>query len=208
MQTKVALGRRKSTWLLMSAVLGAQLGAGVSFAQPAADAPAPDKLTQAATSVGVKKCLPAISRLASLAVQGSRSHDVLLDWDRKQPDAGAVFSLIGMEFPNAGMAASITAVPDAAAGTCTISAERLTVAPFTCASIAQAELPGYQMVRLLPIYAVYTDPKEPGSSVSLIDSPPGCLVIRRFVEYHWQNPNAAATASTDASKTSKPAVKR
>ncbi|WP_255576013.1 hypothetical protein [Comamonas sp. Y33R10-2] len=210
MQTKVVMGQRKSAWLLISTLLAVQLGAGVALAQPVANttAPAPDKLTQAASSVGVKKCLPAINRLAGLAVQGSRSHDVLLDWDRKQPDAGAVFSLIALEFPNAGMAASITAVPDAGAGTCTIAAERMTVAPFTCASIAQAELPGYQMVRLLPIYAVYTDPKEPGSSVSLIDSPPGCLVIRRFVEYHWQNPNAAAAPNGDASKAGKPPAKR
>lgn len=155
-------------------------------------APPQDKLAQAAASVGVQKCMPAIRRLSALTIQGSRSHDVLLDWDRKQPDAGPFFSLIGMEFPNAGVAASVTAVPDANASTCTIAAERISVAPFTCASIAQSELPGYQMFRLLPTYAVYTDPKEPTSSVSLIDSPPGCLVIRRFVEYHWQDPAAVS----------------
>jgi hypothetical protein len=66
-------------------------------------------------------------------VQGARSHDVLLDWDRKQPDAE-------------------------------------------------------------PVFSVYTDPKEPTSSVSLIDSPPGCLVIRRFVEYGWKDPGAAGAA--------------
>ena len=119
-------------------------------------------------------------------------HDVLLDWDRQRPDAGPLFSLIGLEFPNAGVAASITAVPDVASNTCTVAAERISVAPFTCASIAQQELPGYQMTRLLPIYAVYTDPKEPTSSVSLIDSPPGCLIIRRFVEYNWKDPAATA----------------
>lgn len=177
------------------AVLGLSLAA--SAQQPSAPAaPAQNTLTRAAASVGVKRCLPAITRLAGLNVQGSRAHDVLLDWDRQRPDAGPVFSLIGLEYPNAGMAASITAVPDAAAGTCTVAAERITVAPFTCASIAESELPGYQMTRLLPVYAVYTDPKEPGSSVSLIDSPPGCLIIRRFVEYNWKDP--AATAAPPA----------
>lgn len=166
-------------------------------AQPAPAVPAPpvDTLTRAAASVGVKRCLPALSRLAALNIQGSRSHDVLLDWDRQRPDAGPLFSLIGMEFPNAGVAAAITAVPDAGADTCTVAAERITVAPFTCASVAQSELAGHQMTRLLPVYAVYTDPKEPGSSVSLIDSPPGCLVIRRFVEYHWKDPARPAPAA-------------
>lgn len=167
------------------------VGAAVAQQPPApAPAPAQDTLSRAAASVGIQRCLPAISRLAGLNVQGSRAHDVLLDWDRQRPDAGPVFSLIGLEFPNAGMAASITAVPDVATGTCTVAAERITVAPFTCASIAQTELAGYQMTRLLPIYSVYTDPKEAGSSVSLIDSPPGCLIIRRFVEYHWKDPAA------------------
>lgn len=172
------------------------LAAGGAFAQgvlvPQAPPPvAQDTLTRAATSVGIKRCLPAISRLSSLTVQGARSHDVLLDWDRKQPDVGPVFSLIGLEYPNAGVAASITAIPDPG-GSCTVSAERISVAPYTCASIAQQELAGYQMTRLLPVFSVYTDPKEPTSSVSLIDSPPGCLVIRRFVEYSWKDPAAPA----------------
>ena len=170
---------------------GAALAQGVLVPQ-APPAPPQDKLTQAAASVGIKRCLPAISRLSTLTVQGSRGHDLLLDWDREQPDAGPVFALIGIEYPNAGVATSITAIPDAG-GTCTVAAERISVAPFTCASIAQQELGTHRMTRLLPNYTVYIDDKEPNSSVSLIDSPPGCLVIRRFVEFKWKDPAAAAT---------------
>jgi len=174
---------------------------GAAFAQgvlaPQAPAVQQDTLTRAATSVGIKRCLPAITRLSTLTVQGSRAHDVLLDWDRARPDNGPMFSLIGMEFPNAGVAASITAIPNDG-GTCTVAAERISVAPFTCASVAQQELRGYKVTQLLPIYAVYTDEKEPTSSVSLIDSPPGCLVIRRYVEYGWKDPATAAAATPAA----------
>ncbi len=169
-------------------------GGGGALAQGVLAPPTPqDKLTLAANSVGVKRCLPAITRLSGLTVQGSRSHDLLLDWDKKRPDGGPVFSLIGLEYPNAGVAAAITAVPEPDG--CTVAAERISVAPYTCASIAQQELAGYQMTRLLPVFAVYIDSKEPTSSVSLIDSPPGCLVIRRYVEYGWKDPNAPAAAS-------------
>jgi len=174
------------------AIAGAALAQGVRVPQVVA-APQ-DTLTLAVTSVGVKRCLTAVSRLASLNVQGSRSHDLLLDWDRKRPDDGPIFSLVGLQFPNGGAAASITAIPDRDGG-CTVSAERISVAPYTCTSIADQELPGYKMTRLLPIYAVYTDEKEPGSSVSLIDSPPGCLVIRRFVEYGWKEPSRMTATS-------------
>lgn len=186
------------------AFAGSALAQGVLVPQAPPAVPQ-DTLTRAATSVGVKRCLPAITRLATLTVQGSRSHDVLLDWDRKRPDAGPMFSLIGMEFPNAGVAASITAIPDDS-GACTVSAERISVAPFTCASVGQQELGTYKMTRLLPNYAVYTDEKEPTSSVSLIDSPPGCLIIRRYVEYGWRDP-AAAPAAAPAG-TAQPAKKK
>jgi hypothetical protein len=155
--------------------------------------PKQDVLTRAAASIGVKRCLPAISRLSALTVQGSVSHDVLLDWDRKRPDSGPVFSLIGIEYPNAGVAGSITAIPDDT-GACTVAAERISVAPISCSAVAQRELPGYKMTRLLPAFAVYTDDREPTSSVSLIDSPPGCLVIRRYVEFGWRDPAAGAPA--------------
>lgn len=178
-----------STWSVLSAV--AQVPPTPSSV--AAPTQGKDVLTQAASSVGVRRCLPAMTRLSRLNVQGSQSHDVLLDWDRERPDDGPVFGFIGAQYPNAGVATSITVVPDAA-GACTVSAERTAVAPFTCESVAKSELQGYQMTRLLPIYAVYIDPKEPNSSVSLLDSPPGCLVIRRFVEYHWRDPSQRQAA--------------
>ncbi|MDM0113021.1 hypothetical protein QTI66_12755 [Variovorax sp. J22R133] len=188
----------KLHWAVLAAATG--LVASLAFgqgapAQQAAPAGAPrDKLSVALPSVGIKRCQPAMARLSALSLQGSRNHDLLLDWDRKRPDNGAVFAFLGIEYPNAGVAAAINAFPEAD-GSCTVAAERISVAPFTCASIAQQELTGYQMTRLLPIYVVYVDPKEPNSSVSLIDSPPGCLVIRRFVEYSWKDPAAAAPAA-------------
>ena len=188
------------------AMAGTALAQGVLVPQAPA-APPQDTLTRAATSVGIKRCLPAITRLATLTVQGSRGHDVLLDWDRKRPDDGPMFSLVGIQYPNAGVAASITAIPGDR-GTCTVSAERISVAPFTCQSVAEQELKDYQMTRLLPIYAVYTDPKEPTSSVSLIDSPPGCLVIRRYVEYGWRDPSTPAAASAPAAAPAGQAPKR
>ncbi|WP_260397256.1 hypothetical protein [Variovorax sp. KBW07] len=205
-KTKTTTRRFARPWFAVavpvSACAFAFATAGAAFAQgvlvpQAPPAAAQDTLTRAATSVGVKRCLPAITRLATLTVQGSRSHDVLLDWDRKRPDAGPMFSLIGMQFPNAAAAASITAIPDES-GACTVSAERISVAPFTCASVAEQELQSYKMTRLLPIYAVYTDDKEPSSSVSLIDSPPGCLIIRRYVEYGWREPAATGAAAPAA----------
>ncbi len=163
-------------------------------ALPVPAAPAPgvplDALTAAATNVGVKRCLPAISRLSSLTVSGSTGNDVLVDWDRKNPDGGPFFSLSGVEYKNASLAFSLTAVPDAAGG-CSVAAERISVAPFACRSIAQQELGGYKATQLLTTFTVYVDPRDPGASVTLIDSPPGCLIIRRHVEYDWKDPTKA-----------------
>jgi hypothetical protein len=162
---------------------------GAPGALPAAPAPGVpmDTLTAAATNVGVKRCLPAISRLSSLTVNGSTGNDVLVDWDRKNPDGGPFFSLSGVEYKNASLAFSLTAVPDATGG-CSVAAERISVAPFACRSIAQQELGGYRATQLLATFTVYTDARDPGATVTLIDSPPGCLIIRRHVEYDWKDP--------------------
>lgn len=170
---------------LMSPGLGAQTSTGV-----APPAKVQNLLTLAAQGIGATQCLPAIERLSSLAVAGSRAHEVLVDWDRKRPGTAPVFSLIGIDFQNSIAAASITAVPQAN-GECVLAAERISMAPYTCASIAQVELKGYAATALLPIFTVYTSPNDPGASVSLIDSPPSCLVIRRHVQYGWRDATSA-----------------
>lgn len=152
--------------------------------------PQPNLLQEAARSVGVRKCLPAVERLSALAIAGSRNHDVLADWDRAHPDDGAFFSLMGINYGGQSIAATITTIPQPD-GSCTLAAERISVAPFTCQSIAEVELRGYRPTPLLPTFTVYTRPDDPGASVSLIDSPPGCLVIRRHVQYAWRDPGAA-----------------
>jgi hypothetical protein len=141
-------------------------------------------LAEAARSVGVKQCQPAINRLSALAITGTGAHDVLVDWDRAHPDKGPFFSLTGIEYAGASAAVSITAVPQDG-GACSVSAERISIAPYSCKSIAETELKGYSATPLLPTFTVYVSPTEPGGSVSLVDSPPGCLIIRRYVQYNW-----------------------
>lgn len=150
-----------------------------------------DALSLAAANVGIKRCLPAVTRLSSLVLIGSTGNDVLVDWDRKNADSMPFFSLSAVEYRNASLAFSLTAVPGAD-GSCAIAAERISVAPFTCASIAQQELQSYKAVKLLPTFTVYVDEKDVGASVSLIDTPPGCLLIRRHVDFSWKDPAAAA----------------
>lgn len=138
-------------------------------------------------NVGIKTCAPAIERLSRLAIDRTVGHDVLLDWDRKNADAAPVFSLIGLEYLNAGAAMSLTAVPRND-GSCTVAAERISSAPVSCEMVAQSELQGMRATQLLPTFKVFTDPKDRTATVSLIDAPPGCLVIRRHVEYNWKPP--------------------
>lgn len=163
--------------------------AGNGYAQSSSSPRAGNLLETAARGVGVKQCLSAIERLSGLAVAGAADHDVLVDWDRVQPDAGPFFSMVGMSLGRQSVAATITAVPNGQ-GACTVSAERISVAPYTCESVASAELKGYSVSRLLPTFTVYTAPGDPGASVSLIDTPPGCLVIRRHVQYGWKEPGS------------------
>lgn len=144
--------------------------------------PAVDPLTTAARSVGVQQCLPALSSISAIGVRDARHADVLFDWDRRNPNGGAVFSLLGMESESGNAAMSVTGVP-AANGTCAVSAERIAYDARSCKQVAQHELAGYHATPLVPHMMVYTTAREPGSTVSLIDSASGCLMIRRYVNF-------------------------
>ena len=141
-----------------------------------------NSLVYAANAVGVRQCMPALTALSALGVQGTTNNDVLFDWDRTRAGNSTVFSLIGLELPGTNAAMSITGVPEAD-GSCSVSAERISVAPVSCPALAHKELVGYQATKLLPHMMVYTDAKDAGSSVSLIDAQGGCLVIRRYVKF-------------------------
>lgn len=185
--------------VLAAAALAACLSAAAQTAPPARQ---PENLlAEAAKGVGIKRCGNAVARLSGLAIAGTRAHDVLLDWDRAKPDEGPFFSLLGLSYGTQAAAAATIAVVPQADGTCTVSAERISVAPYTCQSIAQVELKGYRVTTLLPNFNVYTQPGDPGASVSLIDSPPSCLVIRRHVQYGWKDPGPAGPASPASTPT-------
>jgi hypothetical protein len=175
---------------------GCECAAAQGVLAPRSLPPAPpNALALAAANVGVKQCLPAIKALSALAVQGGANNDVLLDWDRKRPGNSSVFSLIGLEYANGNAAMSVNAVPEAD-GSCSVAAERISMAPFACKSVADQELAGYRATPLLSHMIVYTDARDPGSSVSLIDTPPGCLVIRRYVKFSSKAPVPGQPAST------------
>jgi hypothetical protein len=150
----------------------------------------PNPLVAAAQRVGVQRCLPVLASLSSIGVRHARRSDVLFDWDHQRPDAGAVFALIGLDADNDNAAMSIAAAPGAD-GTCAVAAERTAYDTHSCKQVAQRELSGYQATPLLPHMTVYTSAREPGSTVSLIDSAPGCLTIRRYVDYGSASRTAA-----------------
>jgi len=186
MRSPCFMGKLNSLIAHSSALMGLLLPAGGALAQavltPHVNAAPPNALALAAAAAGVQQCLPELSALSALGMQGTVNNDVLLDWDRTRANAAVAFSLIGLQYANVTAAMSVTAVPEAD-GACTLSAERISVAPFACPGVAQQELTGYQATQLLEHMTVYTNAKDPGSSVSLIDAPPVCLVIRRYVKF-------------------------
>lgn len=172
------------TYTLLTAcnvgALGLVIFCSQAFAQSVLSAPAQtgsvNSLAAAINSISIKRCRTQVTALSTLAVQGAANNDVLVDWDHKHADVAPVFALISLEYESNAAAMSITAVPESD-GICSVSAERISVAPVGCKVVAGQELVGYHATPLLGRMTVYTDGKDPGSSISLIDSPPGCLVI-------------------------------
>lgn len=157
---------------------------------PSANTVSTNSLAQAAANVGVKQCLPALTELSALGMRGSARNDVLFDWDRKRAGAGPIFSLVGLQYADDTAAMSVTSVPEKD-GSCTVSAERISVAAASCQTVAHDELTAYRPARLLDHMVVYTEAGNPGSSVSLLDVHGGCLMIRRYVKFSSKNQTPA-----------------
>lgn len=159
------------------------LPAGPGAAPPAAASPG--LLADAARVIGLSKCRPVLERLAPMVSQDSIAQDLILDRDKAAQGEAPVFLLLGMQRQVGTAALSIAAVPESD-GSCSFAAERISMAPFTCESVARAELPGYRATKLLETFTVYTDPKDPGATVVMLDSAPGCIIIRRHVQFRWR----------------------
>jgi hypothetical protein len=172
--------------LIVLGFISLWVGCSATWAQPLPALPAPlPVLARAAQTIGVRRCLSAITAIAGRTGQGATHQDVILDWDHRTPDAAAFFSLTGLEYGPLSAAFSLTTVPDATGG-CSILAERISAAPIACRLVAQRELTGYTGTPLLSSITVYTNPRTPRETVTLVNSPPGCLIVRRQVEYGWR----------------------
>ncbi|WP_199545269.1 hypothetical protein [Paraburkholderia kururiensis] len=155
-------------------------------APPAAAAvptPVPDTvLAAAARQAGIRRCQPAVSIVSARTLAGTRHADVVLDWDRQDPDGAPFFALTGLDYgQHAAAVFSLTTVPQPAG--CTVLAERISSAPLPCREVARSELPGYQPTALVPSVTVYTMPAHARETVTLVDSPGACLIVRRQVRY-------------------------
>jgi hypothetical protein len=165
---------------------------GPRAAAPTAAAPAPQgMLADVARVVGMNRCRPVLERLSTMVADESQRQDVLVDRNTAIAGEGPVFLLMGMQGRGVSAGLSLSVVPEDD-GSCSFAAERISMAPYTCDSVGKAELPQHRVTRLLDNFTVYTDPADPAASVSMIDAPPGCIIIRRHVQFRWKPPAAAA----------------
>jgi hypothetical protein len=144
-------------------------------------------LAQAARRIGVERCYLAVDQVSAHMYTGTQRADVVLDWDRQDPDRQPFFSLSGLEYPQNSAVLSLTTVPSPAGG-CAVLVERISSTPGACADVARTELPGYQGSALVKSVTVYVERSRPRETVTLIDAPPSCVVIRRQVQYGWGAP--------------------
>ncbi|MCU9952083.1 hypothetical protein OEJ37_01645 [Burkholderia sp. BKH01] len=158
--------------------------AGPAAAPAIPAAPGATVLAQAAQAVGIRRCYAAVDQVSTRMLAGTRRTDVALDWDRRDPDGEPFFAVAGLEYQSESAVLSLTTVP-APTGGCTILVERVSSAPLPCKAVAAAQLRDYTRTPLVKAVAVYTHPGRPRETVTLVDTPPACLIVRRQVQFRW-----------------------
>ena len=151
---------------------------------PAQARPPTNLLMQAGQTLGFHRCASALDQISARVLAGTRKHDIVLDWDRAHPDSGPFFSLTGMQFPAVSALLSLAIIPQENQS-CAILVERISSAPIACHEVARSELAGYKATVLVQAVTVYTSPAHAHEVVTLVDTPPACLIVRRQVDYGW-----------------------
>jgi hypothetical protein len=148
-----------------------------------------NQLVAAASMAGATRCATAVQSVSQRTLTGVRRHEVLADWDRTHPEAGLFLSLTALEYQDVSalLSLSVQPLPD---NRCAILAERISSAPLTCRDVARSELSSYHARDLVRAVTVYTSSVHPQETVTLVDVPPSCLILRRQVDFSW--PAAAA----------------
>ncbi len=167
--------------LVTSSALAAALE---SPSSPTTGAQEATLLARSARAVGVQRCYAAVDQVSARMLASTRHVDIALDWDRHDPDGEPLFALAGLEYPNASAVLSLTTVPVPSGG-CTILVERMSSAPLSCNAVAASELHGYKGTALVKAVTVFANSSRPRETVTLVDTPPTCLIIRRQVQFRW-----------------------
>lgn len=150
----------------------------------ASSASEPTVLAKSAREVGVQRCYSAVDQVSSRMLANTRHTDIALDWDRRDPDGEPFFALAGLEYPNTSAVLSLAMVPVPSGG-CTILVERISSAPLSCDAVATSELRAYKGTVLVKAVRVFANPDRPRETVTLVETPPTCLIIRRQVQFRW-----------------------
>jgi hypothetical protein len=160
---------------------GAPPGPQAMMSAPPPSGP-PNVLSEAARTLGVQQCGPDIDAIAPRVFAGSERQDIVLDWDRRTVDRAPFFSLTGLQYRDGAALFTLTTIPQPAGG-CTVLAEHVSASAMSCTEVARRQLPGYQGTPLVRAVTVYTSAAHAHETVTLVQAPPGCLMLRRQVRY-------------------------
>ncbi|WP_157651551.1 hypothetical protein [Burkholderia ubonensis] len=180
----------RATWARSASAVLMSLAMTASFAQPL---PGPGAmrsgplelpstvLAGAAMKAGIRRCYSMINAVSGRTFANTERSDVVLDWDRSDPDNSPFFSLSGLDYGQASALLSLTTTPVDAG--CSVLVERISSAPLSCKEVARSELAGYHGVALVKSITVYTNPAHSRETVTLLDAPPSCVIVRRQVQF-------------------------
>lgn len=138
----------------------------------------------AAKKVGVRQCLPAISKIAEQLTAGATEQDIVINWNNKTPNNSPFFSLTGMGAGAKHAVLSITAMPTKP-GNCALMIERVSSSTESCSTIGNRDLASFQGGKLIDGITVYQNPAHPEETFTLIQNSESCTVVLRQAMFEW-----------------------
>lgn len=139
----------------------------------------------AAKKIGVKACLEAITKVATDNMVGAVDQDIVINWNKKDPNGEPFFSLTALGAGEQRAILSITAIPLAQHKGCALMVQRVFTSTQLCSDIANNQLSTFVGGSLIKGVFVYQDPENREETYTLMQNSNNCTIIFRREIPKW-----------------------
>lgn len=132
---------------------------------------------QSAQKAGVKKCLPAVKKIADFLIEGGR-HGSFDRWNTNNPDKQQFTSTIEQTYDDGAAIANLVVAP-VATGECAVAYDRIAFVEKSCMAVRNEFFPKYEYKGEVSKYVTVLTGPSKSAVAFLLPTRTGCVMVKK-----------------------------